>query len=179
MTAIAAIASGGKVWIGGDAAGVGGLSISVRSDPKVFINGEFIIGYTTSFRMGQLLQYEFSPPTPYENESGMAYMVKRFVPAIQRCFHDGGWEIRDDGQRRGGTFIVGWRGRLYEIESDYQVAQVAQPYIACGCGFDLALGALFATERTAISPEDRIKLALEAAQQFSAGVRGPFTVVSL
>ena len=179
MTAIAGIVEGGKVWIGGDSAGVGGLSLQTRSDPKVFTNGEFIFGYTSSFRMGQLLQYEFSPPTPYEGENGMGYMVKRFIPSVKSCLDGGGYQTNKSGQDYGGTFLVGYRGELYEIECDYQVARVRQAFHACGCGTDLVLGSLHATENFELTPKDRIRMALDAAVEFSAGVRGPYTILSM
>ena len=53
MTAIAGLVHDGKVYIGGDSAGVAGMDLHLRSDPKVFTVGEFVIGYTTSFRMGR------------------------------------------------------------------------------------------------------------------------------
>lgn len=179
MTAIAAIVQDGKVWIGGDSAGVGGLSLSIRSDPKVFINGEFIFGYTSSFRMGQILEYRFTPPTPYEGESGMPFMVNRFVPEIKNCLKSEGYQRNESGQDYGGTFLVGYRGTLYQIAADYQVARVIVPFDACGCGQDLILGSLHATQESGLTPEERITKALEAAEMFSAGVRGPFTVMSI
>ncbi|NKI17398.1 hypothetical protein HCU74_08210 [Spongiibacter sp. KMU-166] len=179
MTAIAGIMNDGKVYIGGDSAGVGGLSMQTRSDPKVFKNGEFIFGYTSSFRMGQLLEHEFSPPKPFEGEEGMPYMVKRFIPAVRGLMKGGGYQETRNGQEYGGTFLVGWRGQLYEIEGDYQVARVRQSYHACGCGQDLVLGSLHATDSMKIAPKKRIEMALQAASEFSAGVRGPYTVLSI
>lgn len=179
MTAIVGIAEDGKVWIGGDSAGVGGLSMQTRTDPKVFLNGEFVFGYSTSFRMGQLLEYEFSPPMPIEGESGMAYMVRRFIPCVKDCLSLGGFQAVENGQDSGGTFLVGYRGQLYEIESDYQVARVRQGYHACGCGDDLALGSLHTTAQLGLRPEERIEMALSAAAEFSAGVRGPFSILCM
>lgn len=179
MTAIAGIAENGRVWIGGDSAGVSGLSLSTRSDPKVFINGDFIFGYTSSFRMGQILEYLFSPPTPYENENGMAYMIRRFIPEVKESLKNGGYQNSSSGQDIGGTFLVGHRGVLYEVESDYQVVRVNQPYDACGCGKDLILGSLYTTDQYDLSPEERITTALDAAASFSAGVRGPYTILSV
>lgn len=176
MTAIAGIREDGKVWIGGDAAGVGGLSMQTRSDPKVFTNGEFVFGYTSSFRMGQLLEHEFEPPVPFEGETGMAYMVRRFIPAVKHCLKSGGYQTTDDGQEYGGTFLVGYRGELYEVESDYQVARVLQSYHACGCGQDLALGSLHASSQFDLKPKRRLTMALDAAAEFSAGVRAPYTI---
>jgi len=44
-----------KIYMGGDSAGVANYSLSVRKDPKVFKRYGFIFGFTSSFRMGQLL----------------------------------------------------------------------------------------------------------------------------
>lgn len=178
MTAIVGIVEDGKVWIGGDSAGVGGLSMQIRSDPKVFKNGEFVIGYTSSFRMGQILEHHLSAPLPYEGESGMAYMVKRFIPAVKAQLRDHGFQRCSEGQDSGGTFLVGYRGELYEVEDDYQVARVQQRYHAVGCGRDLALGSLYTTNQFEMSPKERITTALSAAAEFSAGVRAPFTIIS-
>lgn len=51
MTAIVGLVEKGNVYIGGDSAGVAGLSISIRGDEKVFKVGPFIMGFTSSFRM--------------------------------------------------------------------------------------------------------------------------------
>ena len=177
LTVICAISENGKVWMGGDSAGVGGLSLSVRKDPKVFINGDFIIGYTTSFRMGQLLQYSLHPPEMVKGEDGMAYMVRRFIPAVKDCLKGGGFQSTQNSVDEGGVFLVGFHGELYEIQSDYQVSRVVQQYDACGCGYQIALGSLHTTDGYQLSPKERLMMALNAAEAFSAGVRGPFYVL--
>jgi hypothetical protein len=181
VTAIAGRAEGGKVWIGGDSAGVGGYSLATRKDPKVFRNGEFLIGYTSSFRMGQFLRYHFSPPRPRESECSYGYMVQTFVSSVRQSFRDHGWLKNESGVESGGCFLVGWRGSLYCIERDFQVAEVSHPYYACGCGEDLVLGSLYTTNklRATLSPKKRIETALAAAEEFSAGVRAPFLVLSV
>jgi hypothetical protein len=61
------------------------------------------------------------------------------------------------------------------VFSDYQVAESVLDYEAVGCGTDIAMGSLHATgEHTTMYAVQRIKAALEAAEEFSAGVRGPF-----
>lgn len=180
MTAIAGILEGGTIWLGGDSAGVDGCySMQVRSDPKVFKNGEFIFGYTSSFRMGQILQYDFTPPSPHEGDKGIAYMVKRFVPSLMKAFKGAGYQSEEKGEVSGGTFLCGYRSELYQIQCDYQVARVTQPYLACGCGQDIILGSLHATEQFDLDPKERITIALDAAESFSAGVRGPYTIISI
>lgn len=178
MTAIAGLVSDGKVWIGGDSAGVAGYRLHLRSDPKVFKNGEFIIGYTSSFRMGQLLRFYLKPDTPKEKQDEFEYMVCSFIPSFRQIMKDNGYLKNNNGREEAGMFLVGWRGKLYIIEDDLQVAELSTPFAACGCGEDLVLGSLYTTEQFEINPEERINIALSAAESFSAGVRGPFTVIS-
>jgi hypothetical protein len=93
VTAIAGIVENGKVWMGGDSAATDGwLRQCILADPKVFVNKDFLIGNTGSVRIMQLLEHEFSPPTPHEGECGMAYMVKRFIPAVKSVLSSGGCE---------------------------------------------------------------------------------------
>lgn len=176
MTCIVGLVQDGKVWIGGDSAGVAGLSLTLRADAKVFRNGPFIMGFTTSFRMGQLLAHAFTPPKRHLDQDVYTYMVTDFVNATRDCLKAGGYAEKQSEGERGGTFLVAYEGRLFKVDSDYQVGEAIDAYDACGCGQEIAVGAMYATPH--LEPEKRILLALEAAERFSAGVRGPFTVLS-
>ncbi|WEH40368.1 hypothetical protein [Streptomyces sp. AM 2-1-1] len=173
MTAIVGLVHKNRVHLGGDSAGVAGLSITVRRDAKVFRTGPYVMGFTTSFRMGQLLRYAFEAPHPSGDLD--RFMVTKFIDSLRSCLKDGGWARKDSEQEQAGTFLVGIAGRLYSIESDYQVAEPTDQYAAVGCGDDLALGALHATAALGWKPRQRITTALEAAAYHSAGVTGPFT----
>lgn len=176
MTCIIGIIERGAILMGADSAGVGGYSLTIRADQKVFINGPFVMGFTTSFRMGQLLRYKFNPPPHPPGMDDHEFMVKHFVEAVRTCLKDGGFAEKKNEQESGGTFLVGYHGRLFRIESDYQVAESVHGYESCGCGDDIAKGALHVTPR--LTAKRRILAALHAAEQFSAGVRGPFSVLS-
>lgn len=172
MTCIVGLIDDGKVHIGADSAGISGWSLSIRKDRKVFKNGPFLIGFTSSFRMGQLLQYSFQPPARYYNRDIMAFMAVDFIDAVRNCFKAGGFAGRENEVEKAGDFLVGYEGRLFSIQQDYQVAESLYGYAACGCGQDAALGAIFAAG--SLPAQDRLRVALEAAERFSAGVRGPF-----
>lgn len=183
MTCIVGLEHEGKVYIGGDSAGVSGYSRDIRADEKVFINGHFIMGFTTSFRMGQILRYSFSPPSRgTEEENDMRYLVRDFTKAVRDSFKENGFTPKDsDGGSSdvGGTFLLGYKGKLYTIESDFQVEKVSRNFNACGCGSDIALGSLYSTSDLDLSPEDRITKALDAASYFNAGVCGPYSILAL
>jgi hypothetical protein len=162
--------------MGGDSAGIGGWNLTIRKDKKVFRNGDFLIGGTTSFRMLQLLQYAFVPPV-YDTEMNIEkFMAVNFIDAIRKCFKDGGYATKSNEQESGGQFLVGFRGHLFDIQSDYQVQESLDEYDAVGCGLEVALGSLHATCRLDISPHMRVTMALEASEHHNAGVRGPFYV---
>ena len=177
MTCIVGLVDGDRVWMGGDSAGVNGLDITVRADTKVFRNGEMLIGFTSSFRMGQLLHYRLEPPHRDPEADVFRYMVVDFVDAVRNCLKDGGYAHRSNDVETGGTFMVGYEGRLFSVQSDYQVGEAVRGYHAIGCGADYALGSLASTE--GLPAEERVRKALEVAELFSGGVRAPFTIQSM
>lgn len=173
MTCIVGLIDKGKVYIGGDSAGVAGDSLTVRADEKVFINRDFLIGFTSSFRMGQLLRYSLKPPK-YKGGDLYRYMVNDFVDSVRKCLKKGGFAEEDKKVEKSGIFLVGFKGQLFKVESDYQVGIHRLPFDACGCGEGIALGSMYSNAR--LIPQKRILQALEAAELFSAGVRRPFIV---
>lgn len=178
MTCIVGLVDKGNVYMGGDSAGVAGLSLSIRADEKVFINGPFLMGFTSSFRMGQLLRYKFDPPKQTVGQDDMKYMVTDFIDSVRACFADNGFGSMSAGTNNsGGTFMVGYNSKLYVVHSDFQVGIPTHQYGAVGCGSDLALGALHASQSK--KPDERIEMALTAASEFSAGVAPPFLIMKL
>jgi ATP-dependent protease HslVU (ClpYQ) peptidase subunit len=176
MTCIVGIEHDGVVTIGGDAAGTAGWERTLRSDDKAFRVGEYVMGFTSSYRMGQLLRYSFQPPTP-EGWDIDRFMATGFIDAVRQTLKDGGWAALKESREEGGEFLVGVRGRLYTVHSDYQIAHSLDGYDAVGCGAEFALGVMYATQDWS-PPQERIRKALEAAAHHSAGVAGPFTILS-
>lgn len=164
----------GLVTLGGDSAGVAGYSIQSRRDPKVFRRGPYVFGFTSSFRMGQLVHHSLKLPDPPKSRLDR-FMCTTFVDAVRECFGDGGFRTKHNEVESGGTFVVGVAGRLFTVHGDFQVGECREPYVAVGCGQDIALGSLFSTPH--LEPRDRTLLALKAAASFSAGVSAPFRVV--
>ena len=177
MTCIVALVDEKTVWMGADSAGVSGMSLTVRKDPKIYKVKEMLFGFTSSFRMGQLLGYKLIVPTHDVDISIEEYMNTSFIDALRTTLKDGGYARTKDGAEEAGNFLVGYRGHIFNINSDYQVGENLVDYDAVGCGSDIALGSLFSTSKR--SPENRIIIALEAAEAFSGGVRRPFLVESI
>lgn len=195
MTCIVGIAVNGAVILGADSmAGDGYWNRRVRADRKVFKNGELIFGFTTSFRMGQLLEHNLTPPPIQEGMEPYAYAVKLLIPEIRNTLRSGGFMKTENGVETGGTFLVGFRGALFEIDNDFQVAQSTERFEAVGCGAQYAMGAMhIAYDRAFRQPRRQdevwasdlevaqgvLQSGLNAAARFSAGVAGPFHFVQL
>ncbi|MER8006937.1 MULTISPECIES: hypothetical protein [unclassified Streptomyces] len=173
MTVIVGLVHRRRVHLAGDSAGSSGSQLTIRRDPKVFTNGPYVLGFTTSFRMGQLLHHAFQAPHPEGDLD--RFMVTTFVDAVRTCLKEGGWARKDSEQEQAGAFLVGVQGRLFEIHDDYQVGEPAAGYAAVGCGDDLALGALHATAGLGLKPRERLTAALRAADHHSSFVSAPYT----
>lgn len=178
MTAIVALIDQKKnVWVGGDSAGVSGQFINQRKDPKVFIKDGFIFGFTSSFRMGQILHYRFTPPER-KNQSVETYMNTDFIEAVRGCFKQ--YSFGDNDTKKGGQFIVGYAGEIFLVDSDFQIGLLYDKYASVGAGYISCLGALYAIEKSELQfmmePAEKITLALRAAEKHNTGVCGPFII---
>ncbi len=176
MTAIAGLVHDGRVLIGADSGGVAGWTLNVRKDSKVFTNGAYVMGFTTSFRMGQLLRWAFKPPAPGKG-SLERFMCTTWVDTARKALEDGGWAKQESGRELGGVLLIGVRGRLFRVDEDWQVGEHEEGYAAVGSGEQVSLGALSATEHLGLDPEKRVLAALEAAERHNIGCRGPFHLV--
>lgn len=180
MTCIVGIEHTDGVIIGGDSAGVAGWSVTTRADEKVFYVGtclDYLMGFTSSFRMGQLLRYRLGVEDP-DLDGLDRWMSTIFVDAIRACLKEGGFSKIENNEETGGSFLVGVAGRLYEVGCDFQVGRSVDGYLSIGCGADLALGSLHTTAQYEIAAKERVRLALDAAAHLSGGVCPPFVIKS-
>jgi hypothetical protein len=195
MTCIVGIRDSiGNVWMGADSF-AGEEHYSLRADPKLFRKKlssphldipktEMLIGYTTSYRMGQILQYhveaEYWPGMGEALFSWHAWLILSFIESVRKAFKDYGYSEIKDAREAGGCFMIGIGGRLFTIYSDFQMEERHAGYSAVGSGSAYALGSLHTSELdNAAGPVRRIELALEAAQAGCSYVREPFIIEEL
>ena len=73
--------------------------------------------------MVQAVRYGFTPPEPKPDADLHGHMCTTFVDALRACLKDGGWATKDKEQEVRGrsAFLAGVHGRLFKVQSDYQV----------------------------------------------------------
>ena len=86
MTCIVALVKEGNIWMAGDLMGSNGFTKKTYPDPKVFVNGDFVIGYTSSFRMGQILEYNWEQPPRMEGLTDRQYLQLDVIESMRACF---------------------------------------------------------------------------------------------
>ncbi|MFA5489194.1 MAG: hypothetical protein WC284_08245 [Candidimonas sp.] len=179
MTCIVGIAHDGIVYIGGDSCWSNYWIRSIHDDqPKIFKNGQTVIGSTGSSRMCDLLKYKFSAPRYIDGDDIDDYLRTTFIDSVIDCFRKNGFlSNSDDGTYKGGNFIVGIKNRLFEIQSDFSVLNCPSWGCASGSGYISAMGSLHTT-RYHKNPIQRVFLALDASSNISSGVSGPFIYTS-
>jgi len=184
MTCIVGLEHQGAVYVGADSSEVDieSMAAATRSDTKVFLAGEgrFVIGFSGSWRVGQLLRYALKIPQQPADKDDMAFMVTNFVDAVRTVQKKKGtMKKENEVEESDSDFVVGYRGKVYVVRADLAVARTVHDFGAVGSGEQVALGAMHATRNRRIFPETRIKMALAAASEFCAGVRPPFHIVKL
>ena len=188
MTCIVALIHENKVLLGGDAAASDEKSglIFQRVDPKVFKVGQFGIAFVDSFRMGQILQYSWTPPkyTPTTGYRNLDKFIRtKFVESIKEAFKEHGYGNFSSGTEdgdEGGIFLISVQGagRIFTMDSDFHIGEADVQYMSEGAGQELALGSLYSTSMVK-TPRKRVRMALEAAAKFNMSVRAPFTIIEV
>ncbi len=162
--------------MGSDSRATSGWEGRTTSIQKVFRKDDFLIGICGEPRMGQLLQYKLKVE-PRKDEPEEQYIVCTLMDSVRQCFKEGGFSKIEHNVEEGGNFLVGYHGKLYEVDSNFQICEHADKYEAIGSGREYALGAMRVLPN--LPPEKRIRKALEASAYFNIGVAPPFKVMKI
>jgi len=185
MTCIVGIAENNKVYMGADSCASDFHSWLQMDNPKICEVGEFLIGVCGSARMIDLLTYSLTGCIQRPEDSDDKFMRTTFINNVKECFKQGNFGTDE----RGGNFLVGYKGKLYEVQDDYSIINSSQWGMSVGSGALVARGSLYTSKTGQIklgdegsilvlSPEHRITLALQAAESVVISVRGPFIIKS-
>ena len=180
------IGDNGTIYMGADSAATGDCDLYIIKDSKVFIKGDMIIGVSGSVRTAKLVKYNFIIPKDIRDDVN-EYFALDFIPELRVVLEDGGALKGEDGMESSDSWLlIGYKGRLFTIDSDFQVIETVKRYRAVGCGSDLALGCIYGLEDlmnaemiVELSPESKIEMSLRASQAYNCHVKGPFCTLEL
>lgn len=180
MSCVVAYDSGnGTLYFGGDSIGTDGDSYTIRKDPKVFIKDNVAFGFVGSFRVGQILRSIFKIPKQKEHQSDYDFLCSTFIDSLVKCLKSKGFDPGDKNEVNEMEFLIGYKGKIYHIMCDFQVAVHNTDYMAIGAGRDFALGCLWASKDSKFVTEDKVRIALECSSSFCSSVKPPFEIIKV
>ena len=119
MTCIVGLECSDGAVIAGDFCGSDGFTYQTVVPSKVFKHSKMMFGYTSTFRFGQIIEHimddnSLYPPT--EKEETYRWLVKTFVPKIQKVLKDEDYNIGD-----GCNAVLVVNGQVWELQNDFSV----------------------------------------------------------
>jgi hypothetical protein len=185
VTLVVGVANADGVTMGVDSAAMSGWEqIPQRNRKLVGVVSEdrvkMLIGFTTSYRMGNLLAL-WTPPA-VGTEDPWTWAVMHAVPSLRTLFSEGGYLKVRDSREEAGTFLIGMVGArggvLLEIDDDFQVGECPGTG-AVGAGRPQALPLLDLLTGMGFTPSAVVRRTLSLAAKYNRGVVPPFRVASL
>ncbi len=190
MTCIVGMEFEGKVLLAGDIQGTGGNNKIIHTQAKVFRRNGIVIGYTTSYRFGQLLEHVLPDPVPPEKDTEIyRWLVTVLIPNIRKVMKEElGLQADDDGSGYkipGGEALIGVRSQLWYLQDDFSVLRSVEGFSAVGSGYEYALGSISTSlnmlgkkKPTMKDVESILRLAVTAAGTYSPSVGTSSVIVT-
>jgi|SRR6478609_426017 len=178
MTCIVGLVSKDSVFLGGDRAATdGGLGRTIIKEPKVFEKNYVGFGVCGLPKVMDAVQHAIELPPFNDGVDPKAYLVSEVVPTIREGLKKLECTQLHKGQQYfHGAMLIGFQGRLFLMEGNFQLVESSKGFAAVGSGQEPALGSLRSTKG---NPRDRLIDALEVSAENNAGVAPPFDVIEI
>jgi ATP-dependent protease HslVU (ClpYQ) peptidase subunit len=114
------------------------------STPKIIHVGKYLLGITGDTRPGDILAYNWKPPT-YKGADPIQWMGTKIMPSILTAFKENGYEPYDATKEKeaGFDYLVSFDGNLFHIATDLSFIQSDSAIYGLGSGGQFALGYLY------------------------------------
>lgn len=182
MTCIAAIIDGkGRGHIACDSLGSNIYTKNTYTNRKIFQVSDMLIGFTGSYRMGQILQYRLPMPSALVGQDLDRWMHINFVDAVRDTFKENGFLCVENGQEQPvqGQFLIVVAGRIFTMQSDLSLLESDDGFEACGSGEDYARATMNAAIAHGLRKPRRIlREAIESAAKYVPSVGGEIHILS-
>jgi ATP-dependent protease HslVU (ClpYQ) peptidase subunit len=152
--------------------------------PKIVEVGKYLLGITGDTRPGDILTYNWKPPSFKVTDNPVQHMGKKVIPSIIQAFTDGGYDWANVDKKEGGfDYLISFNGNLFHIACDMSFIQNDSGLYAIGSGGQFATGYLYGSREQIPAPwgellaKDCAKQAILCATHFDVNTGLPVQVV--
>lgn len=159
--------------IASDSAGSNYHTTNAYTNRKIFRKADLLIGYTSSYRMGQLLEHQLDVPQRKVGQSLDAWLYIDFVNAVRKLLKDNGYMRVDSNNESIGTFMIITEGRLFVMQDDLAVLESKEQFDSVGSGANHATAALYTLmHHSSLTPRKMLTEAVNVAARYVTTVGG-------
>lgn len=139
-------------------------TISLKT-PKIIEKGQYLLAITGDTRPGDVLTYNWTPPTYRKNTDPIQFMGKKVIPSIIKAFNDNGydWNSSEKDKDAGFDYLLAFDGNIFHIASDMSFIQSEHNYYGIGSGGQFALGYLYHKDSKELKTKDQTATLAEKA----------------
>jgi ATP-dependent protease HslVU (ClpYQ) peptidase subunit len=146
---------------------------------KIFEKGNMLIGYTSSYRMGQLLEHSLNMPERKDDQSIENYMYVDFINAVRELLKNNGQMLVDKNIETIGFFLIVTDGSIFKMQDDLSLLEATDGFDACGSGEAYARAVLDLLKKQGnLAPKEMLTVAIDTAAKYVASVGGEVKYLS-
>ena len=151
------------------------------STPKIIHVGKYLLGITGDSRPGDILAYNWKPPT-YKGANPVQWMGSKVMPSILAAFKENGYDPFEATKEKeaGFDYLVSFDGNLFHIATDLSFIQSSSDIYGLGSGGQFALGYLYdrVGRLTVGNVEQHARRAVEVASMLDINTCPPIQLVT-
>jgi 20S proteasome alpha/beta subunit len=168
MTTIIGITDGRTMVLAGDRVASDGMTNLLSLTPKVYRLGDSVVmGFAGSWRGGEIAVEAVNSL----EVDGPDCNISDMTTAIAEAWREADFKNDDT------SFLIGYSGQWFEIQSDLGHVEIWGDYHAIGSGSQFALGSLY-TSVDSLTARQRIAVAFEASHKWT-GTSESYNVVEV
>jgi ATP-dependent protease HslVU (ClpYQ) peptidase subunit len=155
----------------------------VLSTPKIVSVGRYLLGITGDTRPGDILTYNWRPPTPKYGDDPVVFMGRKVIPSIFQAFRDNHYDPNEalKDKDSGFDYLLAFNGNLFHVACDLSFFQSEHGAYAIGSGGQFAMGYLYSQVKNKAIPftraEEIAKRAIEIASVLDVNTGLPVQLV--
>ena len=148
--------------------------------PKIIHVGKYLLGITGDTRPGDILAYNWTPPT-YKGANPIQWMGKKVLPSVLKAFKDNGYDPYEATKEKdaGFDYLVAFAGNLFHIAIDLSFIQSKLGVYGLGSGGHFALGYLAGLPSSSLraKAEEHAEKAVQLASVLDVNTHPPIQLV--